>query len=150
MCEDFASSFGYRNTGCCITITHRLKLPFSSGNFFTKNQQHCRASHTLFFSVSPMEDKTERPLFWYKWSGRGRITGGADICIEHYLQDAFKKMAEALGTIHTQYIHTSRVMVVVMVGSRPKVNYWPHGSTSPENYRWQFVASPISLHTEKP
>jgi hypothetical protein len=33
MCEDFAPNFGNKRTGCCITTTHRLTLPFSPGNF---------------------------------------------------------------------------------------------------------------------
>jgi hypothetical protein len=28
MCEDFSLNFGYEITGCCITTTHRLTLPF--------------------------------------------------------------------------------------------------------------------------
>jgi hypothetical protein len=33
-CEHFAPNFGYKRTGCCITTTHRLALPFSPGNVF--------------------------------------------------------------------------------------------------------------------
>jgi hypothetical protein len=29
MCEDFAPNFGERRTGCSITTTHLLTLPFS-------------------------------------------------------------------------------------------------------------------------
>jgi hypothetical protein len=35
MCEDFAPNFGDTRTGCCITTTYHLTLPFSSGNFDT-------------------------------------------------------------------------------------------------------------------
>jgi hypothetical protein len=48
--------------------------------------------HPPYFSVSLNEDKTERPLFWHNW---GRIT-----LTEKDFQDAFKKMVEALGTVH--------------------------------------------------
>jgi hypothetical protein len=41
MCEDFAPNFSDKRTGCCITTTHRLTLPFSSGNFYQKRQD-CR------------------------------------------------------------------------------------------------------------
>jgi hypothetical protein len=34
MCEDFTPNFGNKRTGCCITSTHHLTLPFSPGNFF--------------------------------------------------------------------------------------------------------------------
>jgi hypothetical protein len=37
MCEDFAPNFSDKRTSCCITTTHRLTLPFSQGNFFTKD-----------------------------------------------------------------------------------------------------------------
>jgi hypothetical protein len=33
MCEDFEPNVGDKRTGCCITITHRLTLTFSPGNF---------------------------------------------------------------------------------------------------------------------
>jgi hypothetical protein len=33
MCEDFAPNLGDKRTGCCITTTHHLTLPFSPGNF---------------------------------------------------------------------------------------------------------------------
>jgi hypothetical protein len=34
MCEDFAPNFGDKRTGCCITTTYHLTLPFSP---WTKN-----------------------------------------------------------------------------------------------------------------
>jgi hypothetical protein len=37
MHEDFTPNFGNKRTGCCIMTMHRLTLPFSSGNFFTRN-----------------------------------------------------------------------------------------------------------------
>jgi hypothetical protein len=33
MCESFASNFGDKTTGCCVTTTRRLTLPFSLGSF---------------------------------------------------------------------------------------------------------------------
>jgi hypothetical protein len=33
MCQDFATNFGDKGTGCCFTKTHRLTLRFSLGNF---------------------------------------------------------------------------------------------------------------------
>jgi hypothetical protein len=49
-------------TGCYITITRRLTFPFSTGNFFTKNNMTV-VPHSPFFSVSPIENKTERLPF---------------------------------------------------------------------------------------
>jgi hypothetical protein len=36
MCEDFAPNFGYKRTGCYVTKTQHLSLPFSPGNVLTK------------------------------------------------------------------------------------------------------------------
>jgi hypothetical protein len=36
MCEDLAPKFGDKMTGCCITATHRLTLPFSPWRFLSK------------------------------------------------------------------------------------------------------------------
>jgi hypothetical protein len=33
MCGDFAQNLGDKRTGCCITITHCLTLPYSLGNY---------------------------------------------------------------------------------------------------------------------
>jgi hypothetical protein len=47
MCEDFAPNFSYERTGCCITTTHRLTLPFSQGNFWPK-QHDSPHTHPTF------------------------------------------------------------------------------------------------------
>jgi hypothetical protein len=62
MCEDFAPNFGDRRTACCITAAHNLKLPFSRGYFCQKNNMTV-VTHPSYFSVSPIEDETERPQF---------------------------------------------------------------------------------------
>jgi hypothetical protein len=36
ICEYFAPYFGYKRTGCCITATHRLTLPFTTGKFWPR------------------------------------------------------------------------------------------------------------------
>jgi hypothetical protein len=58
--EDFAKNLGDKITDCCITRKHRLTLSFSPGIFFTKNNMTV-LPHPPYFSVSPIEDKTERP-----------------------------------------------------------------------------------------
>jgi hypothetical protein len=62
MCDDFAPNFGDIRTGYCITTTHRLTPPFSPGTF-DKKQHDSRPPTTLLFTVSLIEDKTERPPF---------------------------------------------------------------------------------------
>jgi hypothetical protein len=61
-----APNFGDKRTGCYIMTAHRLTLPFSPGNFFIKNYMTVVYSPDLAlydFSVSPIQDKTERPTF---------------------------------------------------------------------------------------
>jgi hypothetical protein len=62
MFEDFALNFGNKRTDCCITTMNCLRLPFSPENFLTINNDCC-SPPTVFFSVAPIEDKTERPPF---------------------------------------------------------------------------------------
>jgi hypothetical protein len=54
-CEDFALNFFDKRTNCCITTTHHLTLPFSPGNYFTKNNMTV-VSHPPCLSVFPIED----------------------------------------------------------------------------------------------
>jgi hypothetical protein len=67
--------------------------------------------HPPYFSVSWLEIQMNR-------GDRGRITSSAEHPTEHNFRGI-----------------TSRVMTA----SRPKVSFWPDGSTSPRNYRWLFV-----------
>jgi hypothetical protein len=55
-------NLGTKRTGCCITTTHRLTPPFSTGNLFTKNDMTV-VSHPPYFPVSPIGDKIESPPF---------------------------------------------------------------------------------------
>jgi hypothetical protein len=72
MCEDFFSNFGDKRIGCCITTTHRLTFPFSTGTISDQKQDDCCLPPSLLFSVSTIEDKTERPPFWHNKGDRGR------------------------------------------------------------------------------
>jgi hypothetical protein len=77
MWEDFALDFGVRRAGCCITTTHRLTLPLSVGNFWTKTTWLSSLTLPTFLFLL-IEDKTERLPFWHNWGDGGRITGGAE------------------------------------------------------------------------
>jgi hypothetical protein len=48
---------------CCITTTCRLTLSFPPGIFFFTKNNMTVVPHPPNFSVSPNEDKTERPPF---------------------------------------------------------------------------------------
>jgi hypothetical protein len=52
MCEDFAPNFSDKKTGCFITTTHPLTLPFSTWKFMTKKQHGCRP-HPPYFLCFP-------------------------------------------------------------------------------------------------
>jgi hypothetical protein len=49
MCEDFASNFGDRRTGCWITTVHSLTLHFSPGNCWPKTTWLSFPTHCLHF-----------------------------------------------------------------------------------------------------
>jgi hypothetical protein len=61
ICEDFSPNFGNKISSFCITTMHSLTFGFSPENFWPK-QNVCRP-HASYFSVSPIEDKTEKPPF---------------------------------------------------------------------------------------
>jgi hypothetical protein len=63
MCEDIAPHFGDKRMGCCIMTMHHLTLLFPPGNFLPKTINMIAIPHPLYFSVSLIEDKTERPPF---------------------------------------------------------------------------------------
>jgi hypothetical protein len=72
MWKDFTPHFGDKRAGCCIMITHCLPLSFSAGYFLTKKEYDCHPLPTLLFSVSPIEDKTEKAtiLTRLRWNRR--------------------------------------------------------------------------------
>jgi hypothetical protein len=61
MCKNFIPNFGDKRTGYCITTMHHLTFPFTR-EFLTKNNMTV-VPHPHHFSVCPIEDKNERPLF---------------------------------------------------------------------------------------
>jgi hypothetical protein len=116
--EDFASNFGDKITGCCITTTHRLILAFSSGIFLPKTTLLCPQR---LFSVSLIEGKTDRPTFWHNWESRQE---------PHRTRLHLQNGSRAGNGEYAQKGTTSRVKVA----SRPKVSFWPDGNISPDNY----------------
>jgi hypothetical protein len=94
MCEYFAPNFGEKRNVCCITS-------FSTSEFLTKNNMTV-VPHPPFYSLFPIEDKTERPTIWHNWGYRCRIAGGAKHPHRTRLPGFILEMAEALGTVHTR------------------------------------------------
>jgi hypothetical protein len=62
MWEDFTPKCGDRRTGCCMKTVHHLTLLFFTRDFLPKHHD-CHPPATLLFTVSPIEDKSERPPF---------------------------------------------------------------------------------------
>jgi hypothetical protein len=56
------------------TVSHFL----FTRKFFLPKTTWLSSPPTLLLSVSPIEDKTERPPFWHKWGDQDRITGSAE------------------------------------------------------------------------
>jgi hypothetical protein len=99
ICEDFAPNFGDKGGSCCITTTLRLTLPFSPGNFVTKNNMtvaplppnspdlaHCDSS--LF---RRLQIKLKGPHFDIIEMIEAESQAGLNTLTEHDFQDALKK-----------------------------------------------------------
>jgi hypothetical protein len=52
MCDDFTQIFCDKRTDCYITMTHRLTLPSSPGNFLAKNNMTVISTHPTFLCFS--------------------------------------------------------------------------------------------------
>jgi hypothetical protein len=92
-CKDFTPNFGDKRTG--ITTTCCLSLLFSLGSFWPKT------TWVLWLmSVSLIEDKPGRLLFWHRWGDRGRIAGDAEHPHRTQLPGCILRMVEVIGTVH--------------------------------------------------
>jgi hypothetical protein len=58
ICEYFAPYFGDKRTGCCITATHRLALPFTTGKFLPR---------TIWLSSLTQPTRLTWPLMAFLW-----------------------------------------------------------------------------------
>jgi hypothetical protein len=88
MCEDFAPNFGVKRTGCCITTAHRLTLPSSPGNFFTKNNMTVAFIHpNVLFTRSKIKLKCRHfdTIEVIETESQAIL----NILVEHDFQDAF-------------------------------------------------------------
>jgi hypothetical protein len=63
-------------------LLHHDNAPFHTSfftsEFFYQKQHDYRPPPTLLFSVSPIEDKTERPPFCHHCCNEGRIAGDSE------------------------------------------------------------------------
>jgi hypothetical protein len=71
------------------------------------------------FSVSPIDDKIERPPFWHNWGDRGRIADGVENLTELDFQDAFKQWQK----FWERRIRAKGDYLEVMVASKPKATF---------------------------
>jgi hypothetical protein len=56
--------------------------------------------HSPYFSVSPTEDKTERPPFLHNWDDQSRIIRSAEHPHRTWLPGCILKMVEVLALVH--------------------------------------------------
>jgi hypothetical protein len=110
----------------------RNNIPSHKSSFVREFLTRDSRPHSSYFSVSPIEDKIERPAFWHNYSDQGRITSGAEHPHRTLLPECSSKMTEALGTVQ------KRTTWKMMMASRPKFSFWPDGSTSPGYFGWLF------------
>jgi hypothetical protein len=96
MCEDFASDFGDKRTGCCVTTTTLF-----TRELLTKKHHDCRSPPTLLFSVSRLKIKLKGRHFDTIQVIEAESQAVLNILAEHGFQDAFK-MADSPGTAHAR------------------------------------------------
>jgi hypothetical protein len=86
ICEDFVPNFGDKRTGCCITITHHLTLPFSPGNFLIF------VLHPPYFYLFPrLKIKIKSHHFDTIEIFEAGVQVVLNTLTQHDFQDAFKK-----------------------------------------------------------
>jgi hypothetical protein len=88
-----------------------------------------------YFSVFPIEDKTEKPPFWHNWGDRGIIAEDAEHPRRTRLLGCISNGRSTEKGAQARKGTTS----MVIVASRPKDSFWPGCSTSPGNYTWLLV-----------
>jgi hypothetical protein len=93
---------------------------FFTRKFFYQKQHDCRLPSILLVSASPIEDKVKGQHF----ETTELIEAETEVVLNTLTEHDFQK------TI-------SKVMVAI----RPKVGFWPDGSTSPGNYGWLFLSN---------
>jgi hypothetical protein len=109
---------------------NRLTLPFPTRELLAENNMTVSPQSTLLFSVSPIENKSERPPFWYNWGDRGRIAGCAEHPQRTWLPGCTSNGRSAGNCDYAEKETTLRVIVA----NRTKVSFLRDGSTGPGNY----------------
>jgi hypothetical protein len=100
MCEDFTSTFGNERPGCCIMTKSRLTLPF----FFSSDTFFCQKSKMIVIPTHPTHLIWPLETFVFprlKIKLKSRSQAVLNIFTVHAFHDAFKKMAEVPGMMHT-------------------------------------------------
>jgi hypothetical protein len=114
-------------------LLHQDNSP-SQTSFFTREFLTKRnvtvIPHPLYFSVFPIENKTGSRHFDTIEVIEAETDAVLNTLTEHGLQDAFKNGRSARNDAFARDGINSRLIV----GSGPKVSFWPDGSTSPGNY----------------
>jgi hypothetical protein len=133
-CVKTAPKFGDKRTGCCITITRRLTLPISLGNFWPK-ATWLSSTHPTFLCFL-IEIKLKGHHFDTIEVTWDRIGGGAEPPSQNTTFRMHLRNGRSAG--NDAYVRKGTASRVVVV-SRPKVSFLPDDNTSPGNYGWLFV-----------
>jgi hypothetical protein len=92
MCEDYTANIDYNRTGCCITATQRLSLPFSRANFNQKKNNMTVLSHPPYFALFPrLNIKVKGRHYDTTEVMETELQPVLNTLTEHDFQDAFKK-----------------------------------------------------------
>jgi hypothetical protein len=114
--------------------TAQSHTSFFIRKFLTKNNMTVvPAHHTSMFSRVKIKLKGRHFVAVEVTEAESQVM--LNTVTEHDFQSA--TMAGALKTMHT---HGRGLLGVVVVTSRPKINFLQDGSTSPGNYGWIFVS----------
>jgi hypothetical protein len=95
ICEDFASSFDGKGTGCCVMTTQRLTPPFSPGNFWAKTAWLSSPTHSTCPTWPPTTFLLPPVLT------QGRFAGSGEHLHRTRLSGCNLRMAETLENVFT-------------------------------------------------
>jgi hypothetical protein len=119
MCQVFTPNFVDKRTGCCVTRTHCLTLPFSQGNFLPKTTRPSPPTYltsltyppATFLCFFPLKKKLNGRHFHTIEVIEAESQAVLNTLTKHDFQDAFKNGSSAGNGAYARKGTISRVMV---------------------------------------